>query len=258
MITIAFLSMLTTAGPNSNAELYINFGTDTLKIDSIVSCKASDTITAAIQINKSVNLYGFQAHIGFDTAHLQFITCNKENGTCKNHLETNSGSISFFKFDYVRNDSTKISIGAALTGSNAKVCPNGSGFLVFMKFRKKTSDTTTLTIHNPEVLDFDEVPDPIVKIQRGVILPGSLSVIKRSRIQDRFTLQKNGNILTVYTPETSPRLMQLFTINGKCIKQINVCTQKTSFSLPSASGMGTYVLRILNTDNEQTSFRISN
>jgi hypothetical protein len=257
LITIVSLSMITSAGPNNNAELYINFGTDTAVIDSLTYHTVSDTFLVGIQINKSVSLFGYQLLVSYDTTHLQFIKGTKDHGSCKNILETLEGSVTFI-CEHSKEKSSSISIGATILGNDKETCPNGSGFLAFLKFKKLTSDTTSLIISNPLLLDYDLVEDSKVKTATGKIFPGSSSVINRSKIQNRFSIQKNGSLLTIYTKETAPQIMQLFTINGKCVKQIHVNTQKTSFSLPSTSGKGTYVLRILNSNNEQTSFRIIN
>jgi hypothetical protein len=258
LLTILLFSMVASAGPNSNAELYVNFGSDTSTIDSVSFHNVSDTFTAAIQIKKAVTLYGYGFHVGFDTAHLQFISCTRDYGSQKNILESQGGSISTFLCSFLRTDSTRISIGASLLGNDDKVCPDGSGFLAFIKFRKKTADTTAISIYKIQILDFNEIQDTMTSIPRGTILPGSSAILKRCKTQNRFTIQKTGDIVTVYSPVVIPQYMQLFSIDGKCVKRTTSCTHKTYFSLPAASGKSCYVLRISDTNGGQTSLTIHN
>lgn len=256
LILLSF--MIASAGPNSNAQLYINFGTDTSKIDSITHHSVSDTFTAAILVKKVKSLYAFQLLVGFDTSALKFVSGLKDNGIQKNLLETQNGVISSFTCRYSRTDSTKISIGVSLEGSNEKECPDGSGFLAFLKFIKKKSDTTTLSIKSPLLLNTDLVEDTAMETFSGTIFPGTSAIIKSNSIKPHFTVQKTGQMVTIYTPETTPQSVQLFSIDGRCLTKIASSSRKTCIPLPSSIGKGPCIIRVQNQSNIYSSLLINN
>jgi hypothetical protein len=256
-LIIAF-AIVANAGPNSNAELYINFGTDTAKVDSVSYHSVADTFTAAIQINKAVSLYAFEFLVGFDTSALQFISGSKELAAQKNMLETQNGALSSFICSYSRTDSTKISIGVSLSGMDTMVCPDGSGFLAFLKFLKKNNDTTTLTIQNPLLETIDEVTDTKIATFRGEIYPLSSPIIKHNSAKQKFTVQKAGEIVTIYSPEITPQSIQLFSIDGRSLAKVTGNTRKTTIALPSLLSKGPCVIRVQSSDNQYSTLFVNN
>jgi hypothetical protein len=257
LIIILTFTVLSSGGPNSNAVIYVNFKPDTSVIDSVKLCKQSDTVIAAIQIANSVNLFDFEIHIGIDTSRLEFLTGKKESIDKKNILETKGGS-SFFQCAFSKKDSTKIILGASILGGDQTQCPAGSGFLGFLYFRKKTSDTTLIKIYSSLLETFSSSVDTVVKSVSGSIYPGSSAIIERNTIQSHFTVQKAGQLVTIYTPEITPQSIQLFTIDGRCLTKIVSSTRKTCLSLPSSIGKGPCIIRIQNNDNIYSSLLINN
>ncbi|HEX2956357.1 MAG TPA: hypothetical protein VHO70_05990 [Chitinispirillaceae bacterium] len=256
-LVMAF-SIVANAGPNSNAALYINFGSDTSKIDSVTYHSVSDTFTAAIMVKNADSLHAFQFFVGFDTSALKFVSGQKDNGILKNFLETQRGAVSSFICGYSRTDSTKISIGVSLQGNNKNECPYGSGFLAFLKFIKKNTDTTTLNIQSPLLLTIDEVEDTKMGTFSGTIYPGSSGIIKRNAVKPRFSIQKTDNMVTIYTQEITPQSIQLFTVDGRCLTKISSNTQRTSIPLPSIISKGPCVIRIQCNNNRYSSLMINN
>jgi hypothetical protein len=256
-ISILFSVSLCLAGPNSNAVIHVNFRQDTLSIDSIKSCKIADTIMAAIQVTNAVNLFSYEIHVGFDTSHLQFLTGKKETGAQKNILETKDGS-TFFYCSYSKKDSTKIIAGASILGDDELLCPAGSGFLGFLYFKKKTEDTTVIRIYSSLLETYSVIADTMVKSVNGVIFPGSSAIRKHKTINPHFSIQKNGDIVTIYSPESVLKSIQLFTVDGRCLTKIAGTTRKTSIALPSVVGNGPCIVRVLSGNNHSSSLMINN
>jgi hypothetical protein len=250
-------TVLSSGGPNSNAVIYVNFKPDTSVIDSVKFCKVSDTVIAAIQIANANNLFDYEIYIGIDTSRLQFLTGKKESIDKKNILETKSGS-SFFQCAFSKKDSTRILLGASILGEDTTQCPAGSGFLGFLYFRKKTDDTTAIKICSSLLETFSSSVDTVVRSVNGIIYPGSSAIIKRNTVQSHFTVQKTGQIVTIYTPEITQQSIQLFSIDGRCLTKIASNSRTTCLPLPSSIGKGPCVIRVQNKDNIYSSLLINN
>ncbi len=257
LYAVFLITTLSSGGPNSNSVLYINFSTDTSKIDSVKLCQLSDTIVAGIQVQNAVNLYDYEIYIGFDTSRLQFLSGKKEYSSQKNVLETKSGS-AFFSCSYSKKDSTKIIIGGSILGDDETQCPDGSGFLGFLTFIKKTADTTAINITSSLLETYNTSVDTMIKAVNGIIYPGSSAIIKHKTVQPHFTVQKAGGVITIFSPDITPQSIQLFTIDGRCLTRISAVTQKTSIPLSSITGNGPCVIRVQCRDNRYSTLMINN
>jgi hypothetical protein len=165
-LLIICLIFCSSAGPNKDAKLYIDFSINTDAIDSVGGCPVDSTVTAAIRINDASKLYSFQLYVKHDTSSLRFVSGKQGDD---NLLEKNGGSI-FFTAKYSIHDSTRILIGCTLIDNEPSQCVSDDGLLCLLNFRHKIDDTTMLSIDSVLVEDCDETPDTALQCFPGTIV----------------------------------------------------------------------------------------
>ena len=67
----AFSAAIAIAGPNKDAELFIDCVPTTAGIDSMGACIAESSFTAGIFIRNANKVFSYQYSIAFDTSRLQ-------------------------------------------------------------------------------------------------------------------------------------------------------------------------------------------
>lgn len=239
------------AGPNSSAKLYIDTDISSSSIDSIGWCKKDSTFTTGIKITKAVNLFSFEVYLKYDTSALEYISIKKDAEDYENFLESSGGSVSVPK-KWSKNDSTLIHIYAFLLGDDPDLCVNGSGWLAFLTFKLKKSDTTELYLTDPIILDCDLDDDDKSECHSAKIIPGKSAVISRKSrvkyinqvnvIDKKVQVSLSGNALSeISITDFSGRILQ---------KNSNV-QNRTILDL-SRTGTGIFILKVSQGGNVQT------
>jgi len=242
-ITVAVV--LVHAGPNRNAELFIDCAPKTAGIDSVGTCSKDSAVTIAIVLNGAHKVYDYQLFLVYDTAQLKFVSANKGNETCPNLLEANGGSIIFNSQKSI-NDSTRIRIGNSLISDDTAQCVSGSGCLALVTFKKRTIDTTRISLTKVLVEDCSSIADTSCPTHSAAITPATIAVrwnyVVRSQ-EKRW--EYNHDQIKVYVSSANVNCQaSILDITGRTTQRLNRTHEYMVAEMASASP-GMYILSIV-------------
>jgi hypothetical protein len=166
-------AVITLAGPNKAAELFIDCAPASPSIDSLGMCVAESSFVAGIVVRNARKVYSYQYSIVFDTSRLQFVKAIKGNADCPNFLESYEGQISFKGTMEVEN-ATRILIAGWLSGDDTSQCADGDGTLALVTFRKRANDTASLSLTKIIVIDCNLDEDTACVTHGAKVVPGTM------------------------------------------------------------------------------------
>lgn len=191
-LSLLALAVQAVGGPNADAKLYFDFNGVSSSIDSVATCPAESTITAAVVIRDASRLYDYQLYVRYDTARLRFVSALKGNGALANLLESAGGNVVFTAKKSMY-DSCRILAGCSILGDDPSQCPSGDGILCLFSFKKRTSDTTVISIESPLCEDYDQTADSAMRCHPGRIVPGEYTSIAWARPKTASAVFERGN-----------------------------------------------------------------
>lgn len=175
LLLVFSLGTLLLAGPNADAVLHFDFNPATEAIDSSGGCPEDSSFTVAVVIENAKNLFSYEVYVEFDPASLEFVTGRKGSNAYPNILEENDAS-TVNKIDISKDDSANILIGVSLLGASESECATGDGILALLTFEHIKEDTTYLEIKKALCIDYDEVEDTDLEINRGEVTAEATSI----------------------------------------------------------------------------------
>jgi hypothetical protein len=244
---VFFAGTIALAGPNKDAELFIDLIATTSDIDSsgMGICLSDSNFTAGVVIHGAKKLYSYQYYIAFDTTRLKFISAAKGNDSCPNILESKGGSNSF-SGKLSKDDKTRILVTGYLSGSDSSQCVDGSGMLALLTFKKRSADTTLITLTKPLVLDFDQAEDTACVTHGAKVFPGTIGVLdSRVHFVGRQTISISNGIVRI--PKSSgvqDCKAVISDISGRVIRHFFIESDKMVANMKSAS-QGFYYISIV-------------
>ena len=244
-ITVAVV--LVHAGPNRNAELFIDCAPKTAGIDSVGTCIKDSALTMAIVLKGAKKVFDYQLFLGYDTAQLKFVSAIKGNDTFPNFLETNGGSI-FFNSQKSINDSTLIRIGNTLLNDVTAQCVSGSGFLALVTFKKRTIDTTRISLSKVLLEDCSPIAitDTACPTHGAAIFPATIAVRWNSVVRSQEKRwEYNHDQIKVYVSSANVNCQaSILDITGRTAQRLNRTHEYMVADMTSASP-GMYILSIV-------------
>ncbi len=255
-LSMLFLLTFAIAGPNQDAELFIDFLPASDTIDSVGACPVESTITTAVMVHGASGLYSYEFYVQFDTASLQFVSGKSGNDQNTTMLAKNGGS-PVFNAKKARYDSTRILVTCYLTGDVSSECVSDKGVLGMLTFKLKKDDTTTLSFVAPKLIDCSEREDTAMDCFSGTIMPSTgVPVVfhpVRKNASAPIVAVRNGTINIDFNQKTDFVLTAVNTL-GKRLFSNKGCSNKISFgnrNIGSASKYGgLIVVRICYSGNE--------
>jgi hypothetical protein len=235
------------AGPNKDAELFIDLAATTSDIDSngMGLCVADSSFTAGVVIYGARKLYSYQYYISFDTTRLKFISAAKGNDSCKNFLESKGGSNSF-SGNLSRDDKTSILVKGYLTGDDSSQSVNGAGILALITFKKRTGDTTLLSLTKPIIIDFDLNEDTACVTHGAKVFPGTIGVLdSRVYSKGRQAITISNGTVRILMPSGAQGCRAIISdISGREIRRFFYVSDRMVADIKSAS-QGIYYISIV-------------
>lgn len=245
-ILISALIFLRLPGlPEGAPQLFIDFNTSSVSIDSVYAPAKDSTFTAGFYISDISDLCGYQFYVQFDTTKLRYFSSSKATSSVVHMMETNGQTISFESRKSI-NRSDRILIGGTYLGMPAGAI--GSGYLGIITFQRLTSDTTQILVVEPIFLNSSPSANEIAisSISRGLLLPpGSISVKQRKMQMTDFSIQISNRTVNCSFLFKSQVKIRLLDISGRSVFEKKNISQRISFNLPDA-GSGVYMLSISN------------
>jgi hypothetical protein len=218
-VIVLAAALLCSAGPNSTAEFFFDFNPATEAIDSTVQCPAESTITVPLKVSGASRLYDYQFYVRYDTAQLRYLSIQKGNTQAGNVLETNGGSCVFTGKRSI-NDSTKILIGCVLLGSEESECVSGAGLLGLVTFKKKTADTSFLSIITPLCEDCDLTPDTGMQRHGAIIASSTAAALPRKVQRSPETVTMENGRVHLHLPVAVSYDLSVFDPRGKKVYSV--------------------------------------
>jgi hypothetical protein len=245
MAAVATAVSLAIAGPNEKAEFFIDVSVASAAVDSSVAVPADSSFVAGIVVSGAKKLYDYELYMVYDTARLRFVSATKGSDQCKNFLESGGGSI-FFQAKKSREDSTRILIGGTLTGDESSQCVDGGGFLSLVTFKKRTADTTMLSLTKILVEDCSQSADTACVTHGAKVFPGTIGVLSNNiRAAQKRTVDFSDGTLKIIAPTgQGDAKVTLSDISGRVLRRMNIGGCMTAVDIKSVS-QGVYVLSIL-------------
>jgi hypothetical protein len=235
------------AGPNKDAELFIDLVATTSDIDSsgMGICRVDSSFTAGVVIHGVKKLYSYQYYVAFDTTRLKFISAAKGSDSCPNILESKGGSNSFSGKLSI-DDKTRILVSGYLSGNDSSQCVDGAGIIALLTFKKRSGDTTLLSLTKPLVLDFDQAEDTACVTHGAKVFPGTIGVLySRSHFAGRQTVTVSNGIVQIFMPSGAQDCKAVITdISGREVRRFFNSSDRMIADMKSTA-QGVYCMTII-------------
>lgn len=153
------------AGPNAAASLHVDADFRTPAIE--YSAPVGPVFKVAVRIAGARYLDSYAFELAYDTAAVAFV--GAEAGSAgeglANILETRGGSAVAFVGRLSIRDTSRLSVGNALAGSDSTRSPSGDGLLALLEFRAKVAGMARFYPGKVELLDWRQELDTAVAFQ---------------------------------------------------------------------------------------------
>lgn len=147
------------------------------------------TFRIAIRITGATSLDSYAFDLGYDTAKVAFVgaSAGSPGDGAPNILETRGGSAVAFVGRVSARDTTRITVGNALAGSDSSRSPSGDGVLALLDFRAKALGMARFYPGKVELLDWKQELDTTAIFQGGSVdIQGAIAVRRVARMEDRL------------------------------------------------------------------------
>jgi hypothetical protein len=236
---------LALAGPNKNAAFFIDLSPTSAGIDSVGSCLKDSVFTAGVFVHDAKNLYDYECYIAYDTAQLQFVKAEKGSNNCINLLESKGASSIYFNGQKSA-DSCHVLVGGTLTGSSSCV-DSGSGCLGLVTFRKRTGDTTLLSLSRTILEGCGDAPvsDTGCVTHKAKVVLATIGVKAQFKIfQVREKIEYINGTVRVVMPSGSEDVKAIISdVSGREIRRFSRGTTLMEADMKSAA-RGIYFISI--------------
>jgi hypothetical protein len=206
--------------------------------NTFVSREPGVTLPVAIRISGCISISSYEFKVAFDTAKFSFVGAQQDFGiTGEQNILVKNGSaiigISRPQINPAALDT--IEFGFAITGSSSTSLVSGDGLagVLYLKSKLKIGDSTTISISNGTLSDFDlnSVPFTSYKSGKFKYLPIT-AIFDRPSVgssycsgpTEKISLTVRNQTITFIIPAKTTEmknrmLFQIFSINGRLITQ---------------------------------------
>jgi hypothetical protein len=206
--------------------------------NTFISREPVVTLPVAIRISGCSSISSYEFKVAFDTAKFSFVGAQQDFGiTGEQNILVKNGSaiigISRPQINPAAQDT--IEFGFAITGSSSTSLVSGDGLagVLYLKSKLKIGDSTTISISNGALSDFDLNSTPFTSYKTGKfkLLPVTSLFDSPSEISSfcsdptlKIALIVRNQTITFNVPakinENKNRiLMQIFSVNGRLVTQ---------------------------------------
>jgi hypothetical protein len=150
---LTLIIFISTAGPNSNATIFIDYNALTIQNDKYVSSNTGEKYIA-VKIRDVKDLDGYSFTISYDTVLYRYVrVLNKAPQTeGLPFLESKGGKSGPV---LVKNYPSGIEISTSLIGNSRSEAPDGEGVLAVIVFEQISSGTGVFQLDSCELIDSD-------------------------------------------------------------------------------------------------------
>ena len=167
-IALAFLlfnSFSALSGPNSGARIVIDYDAYSQLLDEECPDMGEDSeIVLSVIIRGVTDLDGYALLVAYNPEALSFVSAKKNlSGTgTRAFLESNGGKVGGF---IVIEGEGKVDIAVSLVGTDRKEAPDGSGALVYLRFKRIGEGDCGIKVVEAELIDSGLLVDKIIDIK---------------------------------------------------------------------------------------------
>jgi hypothetical protein len=161
-LAIIALCALSHAGPNANAVLSVDLLPATSASDSTHALRSDSSLWVAVRIAQAVGLDGYGFELAYNRTLLDFDTAVASSPAdgWNNFLESQGGTSLGFIGRLSNLDSSKVTIGNSLIGSDSSQSPGGGGIVALIRFRgKSASGNAAFSLGAVQLLDWRQQLD---------------------------------------------------------------------------------------------------
>lgn len=172
------------AGPNAAATLYVDADWRTPAIEYSAPV-AGPRFQVAVRIAGAQYLDSYAFELGYDTALVDFVgaAAGSDGDGAPNILETRGGTAVAFLGRLSARDTTLISVGNALAGSDSARSPSGDGLLALLEFRVKALGMARFHPGTAELLDWRQELDTAASFQGASVDIRATSALRRTLVR---------------------------------------------------------------------------